>query len=254
MQLVPTFLFPVVYLTATAIERVFPARPLPSVRWWLIKGLVFFGIAGALNALVPELVARTLGGRGLDLSGLGLVGGALVGLAATDLTVYWVHRGQHASRPLWRWTHQLHHSAERVDVAGFSYNHPLDLAITAALGPLVASLLGVTPEAAQLAGFSLFVISLVAHTNVRTPVWLGYIIQRPEAHSVHHGRGVHAFNYASLPVWDLAFGTFRNPHDFVPENGFWNGASRRVGSMLIGRGIESPTNVGRAAPPQAVRG
>jgi sterol desaturase/sphingolipid hydroxylase (fatty acid hydroxylase superfamily) len=49
------------------------------------------------------------------------------------------------------------------------------------------------------------------HANLRTPRWLGYIIQRPESHGIHHERGLHAFNYADLPLWDMVFGTFRNP-------------------------------------------
>ena len=37
--------------------------------------------------------------------------------------------------------------------------------------------------------------------NVRTPQWLGYLVQRPESHSVHHQRGVHAYNYSDLPLF-----------------------------------------------------
>ena len=49
------------------------------------------------------------------------------------------------------------------------------------------------------------------HANLRTPRWLGYLIQRPESHSVHHARGVHAFNYCDFPLIDMLFGTLRNP-------------------------------------------
>src|SRR5260370_10151383 len=52
---------------------------------------------------------------------------------------------------------------------------------------------------------------LVYHWNVKTPHWLGYIFQRPESHCIHHQEGVHAFNYSDLPMWDMLFGTYRNP-------------------------------------------
>ena len=73
--------------------------------------------------------------------------------------------------------------------------------------------------------------------NIRTPQWLGYVIQRPEAHGLHHARGIHAYNYGSLGIWDLVFGTFRNPARFDDPTGFWDGASTRMGAMLIGRDI-----------------
>ena len=86
--------------------------------------------------------------------------------------------------------------------------------------------------------------------NVRTPRWIGYLLQRPESHSIHHERGVHAYNYADFAPIDMLFGTFRNPQDFVEECGFWDGASRQVGAMLAGRDVGQPTSVynpGRSA-------
>ncbi len=70
------------------------------------------------------------------------------------------------------------------------------------------------------------------HWNVRTPQWLGYLIQRPESHCVHHRLGVHYYNYADLPLWDILFGTFRNPKEFRGECGFESPHDRRIGAML----------------------
>lgn len=70
------------------------------------------------------------------------------------------------------------------------------------------------------------------HWNVRTPQWLGYLIQRPEAHGVHHRRGVHAYNYGDLPLWDLLPGTFRNPREYHGDCGFEAPADRCVAAML----------------------
>ncbi len=73
-----------------------------------------------------------------------------------------------------------------------------------------------------------------------SPRWLGYFIQRPESHSRHHARGVHANNYSDLPIFDLLFGTFDNPREFAAETGFYDGASARVVEMLCGRDVAEP--------------
>jgi sterol desaturase/sphingolipid hydroxylase (fatty acid hydroxylase superfamily) len=44
--------------------------------------------------------------------------------------------------------------------------------------------------------------------------------------------GVHYYNYADLPVWDMLFGTFRNPREFRGECGFEAGADRRMAAMF----------------------
>jgi hypothetical protein len=74
------------------------------------------------------------------------------------------------------------------------------------------------------------------HLNVRTPRWVGFDVQRPEARSIHHARGVHAYNYGNFMLWDIVLGTFRNPETFTDQpSGFWDGASAEVGAMLLGR-------------------
>jgi sterol desaturase/sphingolipid hydroxylase (fatty acid hydroxylase superfamily) len=168
-------------------------------------------------ALVSALAGRSL----LHLAGLGVVPGALLAFVVTDFLAYGVHRLMHNVHFIWRWTHQVHHSPERLDIAGAAYFHPFDITITVAYTTLVAAALGVSPDAAALAGFIGFFYAMFQHLNIRTPRWLGYIIQRPEGHSVHHARGVHAYNYGNLPFADLLFGTFRNPVEFMPDAGFW---------------------------------
>ena len=62
-------------------------------------------------------------------------------------------------------------------------------------------------------------------------------MQRPESHSLHHARGVHRHNYSDLPLWDIVFGTFRNPLDFAAETGFHPGASAQIPQMLLFRDV-----------------
>ena len=61
-------------------------------------------------------------------------------------------------------------------------------------------------------GYVHAVAAMVQHLNVATPRWLSLFFQRPEAHGLHHERGVHYRNFADLPLWDRVFGTYANPH------------------------------------------
>jgi sterol desaturase/sphingolipid hydroxylase (fatty acid hydroxylase superfamily) len=131
----------------------------------------------------------------------------------------------------------MHHSAERMDLAGMSYSHPFDTIITFSLTGIATGLLGLSPAAGALAGLFGYFAAVIQHSNIKTPVWIGYVMQRPEQHGLHHERGVHAYNYGSFMLWDLLFGTFRNPVQFPAAYGFWQGASSRVGAMLLGRDV-----------------
>jgi sterol desaturase/sphingolipid hydroxylase (fatty acid hydroxylase superfamily) len=100
--------------------------------------------------------------------------------------------------------------------------------------------LGLDPLAAALTGYVAAFHGMFQHWNVRTPRWLGYFIQRPEAHCVHHALGVHAWNYGDFPLWDLLLGTFRNPQEFEGACGFEAPADRRMGAMLALRDVNDP--------------
>ena len=67
------------------------------------------------------------------------------------------------------------------------------------------------------------------------PTGSAYIFQRPESHCVHHQEGLHSFNYADLPLWDMLFGTFRNPKEWQSRCGFGalNIVSPKCSSVLI---------------------
>ncbi len=230
-----------------------PARRFPLVRRWRAKGLFFFVSSVALSVMLPTLWdAHFAEYRLIDASGLGTVGGAIVGLLALQLGIYWWHRTMHRTDWLFRHFHQMHHSAERVDIFGAWYFHPLDVAGFALIGSLsLVLVVGVAPEAAMIAsGFATF-CTMFQHTNLRTPRWLGYFITRPESHSIHHERGVHAYNYADIPFWDIVFGTFCNPATWDGEAGFYDGASHRVAEMAIGRDVSAPEEL--EPPPSSVQ-
>jgi sterol desaturase/sphingolipid hydroxylase (fatty acid hydroxylase superfamily) len=224
-------------------ERLRPARVLPEVKGWRALGLLGFAAYFLLAAYLPLVWAdylETL--RVVDLSGLGTAGGAFCALMGYEAGAYAWHRTMHRFGPLWRLLHQMHHSAERIDTYGAFWFSPFDMAGWIVLSSLVFSgLLGLTPEAALLAISIVTFLNIFQHANVRTPQWLGYLVQRPESHSWHHARGVHNNNFADLPVFDLVFGTFFNPRHFAPAAGFYDGASYRVGEMLLARDVsEAP--------------
>ena len=221
------------------LELVAQARPLPDVARWRLKGAGFTLLYFAAATYSPLLWDSWLGAHQLyDGSALPLWGQILGGFLLLEFGIYAWHRTMHNVTPLWRWFHQLHHSAERVDIWGAFYFHPFDMLGWAFLGSLVlVGGFGITAEAAIIINVAATFMGLIQHINVRTPRWLGYIVQRPESHSHHHERGVHARNYGDLPLFDIIFGTFHNPKEFNGECGFFEGGSKKVGPMLIGKVI-----------------
>ena len=134
---------------------------------------------------------------------------------------------------MWRLFHQIHHAPQRVDMSGAALFHPFESIVFFALAAVITTLmLGLDPVAAALTGYIAAFYGYFQHMNVRTPQWLGYLIQRPEAHCVHHQRDVHAYNYGDLPIWDILLGTFRNPATFEGDTGFDQPASGRLVAML----------------------
>jgi len=225
-------------LVLIAIEFMAPARTLVPAPGWRLKCLLFVPVVLGLSTGVPLLLSALANAPLLPGHKLGLLGGTLVGIFSSELLVYWTHRLHHKVDLLWRWVHQLHHSAERMDVFGAAFFHPFEIIESAVLGVLFFSLvLGLPPQAAGLCLLWQGFHGVFQHGNIKTPQWLGYLIQRPEQHCVHHERGVHGYNYANLPFWDLLFGTFKNPKSWAGESGFYQGSSKPVLRMLMGRDV-----------------
>jgi sterol desaturase/sphingolipid hydroxylase (fatty acid hydroxylase superfamily) len=245
------------WLGMLTLEALFPARPYPRVRGWRALGALWLLLYMTVGTVVPLLLPPwLLERRLLDMSGLGVVPGVIIGFAAVTFIGYWYHRACHRYGGMWRWLHQLHHSAPRLDIGGALLFHPLEMAAYTLIpvGMLVL-VLGVDPVAAALVGYVSAFYGMFQHLNVRTPRWLGYVIQRPESHGQHHEAGVHARNYGDLPLWDLLFGTFSNPPRFTGEVGFGGQAHRRVGAMLLGRDVSDGTGtaVQRGLAPEIAR-
>lgn len=233
-------------------EALFPARVLPRVRGWRIKGLLAFAAFLAISSYLPFLWADWLAPLQLaDLSSLGTLPGAALGVLLYEAGVWAWHRSLHGSGTLWRYLHQWHHSAERLDTWGAFWFSPLDMVGWTALFSLALTLVGLSPTAIFATVCTTTFLSVIQHANVRTPRWLGLIVQRPESHSWHHARGVHGGNYSDLPLFDILLGTWNNPRDFAPEQGFHPGASSEYAAMLLGRDVASRADAGLSAPSRA---
>lgn len=225
----------VIYLSLIVLETVFPGRKLPKINGWKLRTFISFSLYFYLASYLPLIWDKYLTHFQLiDISNMKTTGSVIIGVFVFELLIYVWHRTIHNSKWLWLGFHQMHHSVERVDAFGAYYFSPLDMIGFTMIGSLSMVLFIGLP--AQSATYVLYITTFLAifqHTNIKTPQWLGYIIQRPESHSIHHQKDVHAYNYSDLPVFDIIFGTFNNQKTFAKETGFYNGASSRIGDMLL---------------------
>jgi sterol desaturase/sphingolipid hydroxylase (fatty acid hydroxylase superfamily) len=225
----------VVALGMMAVEAKVPGRNWPRVPGWWSRALLLNAGQVAVTVVAGQAWdSWMLTHRPWSGDALGPVGGAVVGYVVTTFVYYWWHRWRHESSFLWRVFHQVHHSPQRIEIITSFYKHPVEILANGILSSaIVYFVVGLGPEAAAGAVALSGLAELVYHWNVRTPYWLGYVIQRPESHCVHHQEGVHSFNYSDLPLWDMLFGTFRNPRRFDARCGFGED-EHRLGVMLAG--------------------
>ncbi len=230
------------YVMLMVWEALTPGRQLPEIKYWRIRGLSVFAFYFYLASYLPLIWDKYLAPYQLvDLAGIGTIGGALIGVLLYEFGVYIWHRAMHKNDKLWKIFHQMHHSAERMDTYGAFYFSPLDMMGWTLLGSICFVLIvGLSPQAATATLLVTNFLGMFQHTNIKTPRWLGYIVQRPESHTIHHARGIHAYNYSDLPIFDILFGTFKNPKSYEHETGFYSGASKRILDMLLFRKVDQP--------------
>jgi sterol desaturase/sphingolipid hydroxylase (fatty acid hydroxylase superfamily) len=233
---------PLLFVSMRLIEARSPARPYEPMRLWPWLGTLFFILTLVVGALTPHLlpVEAFKAHQVFDLGHLGLWG-VPIGVLCITFVGYWWHRAEHRFNWIWRATHQLHHSPTRVDLLGAFYTHPLEVVLKVCISTLIGSfVLGLAPLAASAMGLTSALLSLFQHWNIHTPQWLGYLVQRPESHARHHASGVQTRNFSDLPLWDIVFGTFANPHAFNGKVGLGlglngNAATPRVWDLLLMR-------------------
>src|SRR5689334_22943981 len=194
-------------LAMLVVESCRPGRNWPRVPGWWARAIAVnaleIGSVFAAGLLWDRFFSRY---RPWSADGLGVTGGALLGYLVITFVYYWWHRWRHEVPFLWRWFHQLHHSPQRIEVITSFYKHPFEIAANSVISSAIVYLVvGLGPEAGAGAVMLTGLAELFYHWNVRTPRWLGYIIQRPESHCVHHQEGIHHYNFSDLPLWDMFF-------------------------------------------------
>ncbi len=224
-----------IYFVLVIAEAVIPAKKLPTIKYWRIMGISTFFIYFFVSSYLPLIWNNYLSAyKVFDLVLLGDYWGGLTALLLYEFGVYVWHRLMHKNHLLWRVFHQMHHSAERVDTYGAFFFSLMDMiGFTFLTSLAMIWIAGFTPQATIYAIYGATFLAVIQHTNIKTPQWAGYIFQRPESHSLHHAKGIHAFNYSDLPLFDIIFGTFRNPTEFAEETGFYSGASSKIGKMIL---------------------
>lgn len=139
-----------------------------------------------------------------------------------ELGIYWMHRGIHASRLLFRF-HAMHHSAPAIYWLNASRFHPIDLLLLHAAGVTPMLILGAGPEVVAAYGVVSQTGAFLQHANLRVRGGLlSWIFHLPELHRWHHAadRAEGDSNFGgTLIVWDVLFGTRRLPRDREAEVG-----------------------------------
>lgn len=231
-----------VFVCCFLLERLIPGWRLPKVSTWPVRV-----VAINLAQLAVVVLAGYSWERWCSQSSAfhlsrhvsPLAGGIIAYVMATFL-FYWWHRWRHEVPLLWRLFHQIHHSAQRIEVFTSFYKHPGEMIVNSIIGSLlVYALLGLSPEAGAIYTACTAFGEFFYHTNVRTPHWIGYIFQRPEMHRIHHQYGRHRNNYGDLACWDMLFGTYENPKTFRATCGFDDVREQRLVQMLAYRDVHT---------------
>jgi sterol desaturase/sphingolipid hydroxylase (fatty acid hydroxylase superfamily) len=204
------------YLGMSTLETLWPNNQWPALRWWRFTGVSFLLLLAGINAAVGAVAGQYFPGAAVfDGQKLGVVYGSMLGFIVNSCGNAALHRCYHASDFLWRHVHKMHHKPARLDVAGVMYQSPWEGLLSAVLFVSVTQfLLGLSAQATLLCAFATAFYGMFQHWNVKTPRWLGLLIQRPEAHCLHHEHDQHRWNYSDFPLWDMLCGTFRNPEQF----------------------------------------
>ena len=229
-----TFLF-LIFLGCFVLERIFPGWPLPQVKTWPLRV-----VAVNLVQIGVVLLAGISWEKWLSSASLfkleNYVAPPVAGLIAYFIATfifYWWHRWRHENDTLWRFFHQIHHSPQRLEVITSFYKHPAEMVVNSIIGSLlVYTTLGLSLEGGAIYTACTAIGEFFYHTNIRTPRWIGYFFQRPEMHRIHHQHERHKNNYGDITWWDMMFGTYENPKDWLHSCGFDDDKEQRLLAML----------------------
>jgi len=225
------------------IERLIPDQKLPRVPGWWMRVVIVNSLQLGVLLIAALTWERWLGSASVFHLAHHLAPpvAAFVVYLFLTFVYYWWHRVRHDSNFLWLTLHQLHHSASRLETITSFYKHPLEILANALIISLIGyGLFGLDASGAAFVTLYTGSAEFFYHMNIKTPRWVGYILQRPESHRIHHQRGRHYKNFADLPLWDIVFGTFENPHRYDGPCGFKPEREQRLVHMLLFRNVNGP--------------
>jgi sterol desaturase/sphingolipid hydroxylase (fatty acid hydroxylase superfamily) len=229
-----------VFVFCFVLERVIPGWPLPHVRTWPTRVVAVNLVQIAIVLLAGVTWEKWLSSASLfklESHVSPAVGGLIAYFIATFI-FYWWHRWRHESDVLWKMFHQIHHSPQRLEVITSFYKHPAEMVFNSVLGSLlVYTTLGLSLESGAVYTACTAVGEFFYHTNIRTPHWIGFFFQRPEMHRIHHQHERHKNNYGDITWWDMLFGTYENPREWVYTCGFDDEKEQRLGAMLAWKDV-----------------
>ena len=231
-----------IFFGCMLLERAFPGWPLPRVKTWPVR-VVLVNVV-QLGVVILAGISWEVWLSSWSIWHLGAHVspwiGALSAYFIATFVFYWWHRWRHTIDALWLSFHQIHHSPQRLEVITSFYKHPGEMIVNSILGSLlVYTCLGLSLEAGAL--YTLFTAlgEFFYHTNVKTPRWVGFVFQRPEMHRIHHQYARHKNNYGDITWWDMLFGTYENPKDWVHTCGFDPEKEEQLGRMLAYRDVHA---------------
>ena len=198
-------------------ERLVPAnfyaKPNKWDLWWV--GICATG-ASWLRVLLWLWLALDFQGL-IELPGSWLLQGFIF-YAIYSFGMYWMHRIKHSWSWLWRYVHRLHHAPAHMESKIAYWRHPVEMLINSVYLVIIGGyVFGLSPEAIAVTLAIEASLETFHHANIKFPArlfWVGYIIQTPPMHLVHHEFGQHRWNYAPF-LWDAIFRTIR----FAPQDG-----------------------------------
>ncbi|MFC3151304.1 sterol desaturase family protein [Litoribrevibacter euphylliae] len=244
MELLTLVIVLTVFLCVFTLEVIAPASKNHCDRRWMILASAISLFQSAITIGAGLVFVETFKNISMfGFSDLNVVIQGCLGFVLTSFVAYWWHRAMHKYDLLWRLFHQLHHSPRRIEALTSFYLHPFDGIAATFLNALCCYVvLGLSAYGTAISLIIAALYNIYIHADLKTPHWLGFIIQRPEMHRVHHKYMHHAQNYG-LAIWDQLFGTFSNPKEYVQEVGFDKVREAQIYDMLKNKDVYKTKNV-----------
>ena len=211
----------IVFAVFSLLEALYPARSQKRPRYF-VHCFTFVVIFGTLWLRGVLAIWSEFDIAIVDLRGSPWASGVLFYCCVYSLFNYWTHRLKHRNSWLWRYVHKLHHCPPHMQAHLAFFRHPLEMVFNSAVFLILAKLLNLPFEAVCVALMIEGCLECFHHSNIRVPKWmqpLGYVVQLPGMHLIHHQYGLHSHNYGPF-LWDWVFGTIKFAPKYDVKIGF----------------------------------